>query len=180
LSAHWRRPQALRSFVEGFAAASRRYAAQQVKWFRSDAKFEWVPADWERPERTEAHVLASIQCDRAEFDRTLAHARQAELRRINPAEGKAMRKYTGQLAQLSDEASFSALLRRADACCERLQPVIDELRAADEEVSRRFPFHSRKRPAADDGGGGGASANDDAGDELGEEGVAGGGVGHGT
>ena len=60
-----------------------------------------------------------------------------------------------QLAQLSDVASFSALLRRADLCCERLQPVIQQLKAEDEVASHRFPFH-RKRTMD-----GGLSADDE-------------------
>ena len=40
--------EALTDFVEGFAQASRRYAAQQTKWFRSEPRFAWVPVEWSR------------------------------------------------------------------------------------------------------------------------------------
>ena len=46
---------ALTSYVHSFAAASRRYAQQQTKWFRSEHQFEWVPVDWAAPEAAQVY-----------------------------------------------------------------------------------------------------------------------------
>eukprot|EP00908_Phaeocystis_cordata_P002549 Transcript_12766.p2 GENE.Transcript_12766~~Transcript_12766.p2 ORF type:complete len:480 (-),score=191.13 Transcript_12766:23-1462(-) len=190
---------ALLQFVEGFTAASRRYAAQQVKWFRNEPSFAWLQADWARaapapaaaagqpPEGGAAggggaaaagggpaaaaaaaapplcleQVLAAFRCSRADFDAGLAAPSQAALRAPRPDEGKAMRRYVPSLPVLSDARRHAALLRRADACCERLQPKLDEIRRADAATAERYPWHTREKrgssvtaPLSDDEAGG--------------------------
>lgn len=182
---------ALREYVEGFTSASRRYAAQQVKWFRSEPQFEWLAADWTRPPTPEAgtgtlscfdSVLRSFECGRDEYDAVLAHERQTALRQVNPAEGKAMRTYTPRVPLLDDQTRRTAILQRADACCERLQPVIDEIRAADVAAAERYPWHTRAKrgpsmaPTSDgegdeDAGGAKAARAEGGGDAEGGAGV---------
>ena len=173
---------ALLQFVEGFTSASRRYASQQVKWFRKEPTFAWLQADWSRPAEAEAAAEAEavagaaaeagalggagapcfeqarlgFLCSRAEYDAELAHAAQAELRAVRPDEGKAMRRYISRLAVLDDAQRHAALLRRADACCERLLPALEQIRTADAATAERYPWHTREKrgssvtPASDD------------------------------
>ena len=190
---------ALREYVEGFTSASRRYASQQVKWFRSEPQFEWLAADWTRPPlqtpTQEASagagtgstpvscfdaVLRSFECGREEYDALRAHERQAALRQVNPADGKAMRTYTPRVPLLDDTTSRAAILRRADACCERLQPVIEEIRAADVAAAERYPWHTRAKRGpsvaptsdGDDDGGAKAARAEGGGDAEGGAGAA--------
>ena len=123
---------AAREFVEGFAAASRRYAAQQVKWFRSEPGFEWVEAG----ELAEARVLARSRCGRGEWEEGLAAEAQAAARAVRTDEQKAMRTYIAALPLATEPAARAALVARADACCERLQPVRDELLGADAALAK--------------------------------------------
>ena len=84
------------------------------------------------------------------------HAAQAELRAVRPDEGKAMRRYISRLAVLDDAQRHAALLRRADACCERLLPALEQIRTADAATAERYPWHTREKrgssvtPASDD------------------------------
>lgn len=151
---------ALKEYVEGFTAASRRYAAQQTKWFRSEPQFEWVAADWDQPARVVEAVAARIALDRADFDKGLATPEQVALRAIKPEEGKAMRLYAPQLRCLGERMVLDDILERADTCCDRLQPHMAQIDAADIELSKRFPW---KREA---GGG------DDSSTKRGQEGAA--------
>ena len=202
---------ALLQFVEGFTSASRRYAAQQVKWFRKEPSFAWLQADWSRPAEADAAGAAGAAagaagalggagapcfeqarrgflCSRAEYEAELAHAAQAcsptrpacnpthpacnpthpacspraaqaELRAVRPDEGKAMKRYMPRLAVLDDAQRQAALLRRADACCERLLPALEQIRTADAATAERYPWHTREKrgssvtPASDDEGG---------------------------
>ena len=210
---------ALLQFVEGFTSASRRYAAQQVKWFRKEPSFAWLQADWSRPAEADAAAAAAAAaaagagalggagapcfeqarrgflCSRAEYEAELAHAAQAcspthpacnptrpacnptrpacnptrpacspraaqaELRAVRPDEGKAMKRYMPRLAVLDDAQRQAALLRRADACCERLLPALEQIRTADAATAERYPWHTREKrgssvtPASDDEGG---------------------------
>mmetsp|Transcript_5957 Transcript_5957/g.12299 ORF Transcript_5957/g.12299 Transcript_5957/m.12299 type:complete len:174 (-) Transcript_5957:399-920(-) len=132
---------ALREYVLSFAAASRRYAAQQTKWFRSEPAFEWLPAEWEQPARLVATVAAHAALERGEFDELLRSPEQARLRAIKPDEGKAMRLYVPQLHCLNGSPSeFDALLERADACRERLEEMLPDIQRADSEMAKRFPW----------------------------------------
>ena len=147
-------PSAFRDFVEGFAAASRRYAAQQTKWFRSEAGFEWVEADWDHPEKVEALVRQQLELDRAGFDASLASERQAQLRAVQPDEGKRMRTYMPLLPCLTEHATRKALIARADTCREKIEPALEEVVAADARLAERFPWHSaplqQAQPQQDD------------------------------
>jgi hypothetical protein len=143
---------ALVEFLEGFTAASRRYAAQQVKWFRNEPQFEWVEADWAAPETVEQHVLGQLDLERSRFEQLLQAPRQAELRALRPDEAKRMKTYAPRLRALDDAAAKAALLARADACRAQLEPHLEPLRAADAELSRRYPWHKA--------GGAGADAED--------------------
>ena len=93
----------------------------------------------------------------------LADERQAALRQINPAEGKLMRTYVPRLAVLDDPTSRAAILQRADACRARLQPVVEEICAADLAAAERYPWHSRAKrgssTAPDDEGEGEGGGN---------------------
>ena len=147
---------AFKDFALDFAAVSRRYAAQQTKWFRSvEPTFEWVPANWDAPETTEERVFRSavqprrVRCRSDEW-------RAKELRMADPKLDKAMKLYIPKMASV-DEGS-EALLERADACRERLEPKLEELLVADEEMAKRFPWE-RKAKGEDNGGGGEASAS---------------------
>jgi len=144
---------ALSSFVHAFAAASRRYAQQQTKWFRSETSFEWVDVDWSAPEAAAERVLASVRKPRLEHEDDLAAPRQAEMRAVKPDEGKAMKRYVERHDALEDVAVCEALLREADACCEALQAARADLLAADEALAERYPWH-----AADAGGEGGTGS----------------------
>ena len=140
----WKQEDAatLREFVEGFAAASRRYAAQQTKWFRGEPSFEWLEVDWARPELAEAHVLSRVAAERVDFERGLVSAEQASSRAVKPEEGKAMKFYVPQFTSLADAASRARLLSRADTCNELLAPHLSEILAADAELAKRYPWHS--------------------------------------
>ena len=146
---------ALVEFLEGFTAASRRYAAQQVKWFRNEPQFEWVEADWAAPETVEQHVLVQLDLERSRFEQVLQAPRQAELRGLRPDEAKRMKTYAPRLRALDDATAKAALLARADACRAQLEPHLEALRAADAELSRRYPWHKECK-----GGGAGADAED--------------------
>ena len=147
---------AFNDFALDFAAVSRRYAAQQTKWFRSEPTFEWVPANWDAPETTEERVFRSVECSRDAFDVALTSGEQRALRLADPKLDKAMKLYIPKMASV-DEGS-EALLERADACRERLEPKLEELLVADEEMAKRFPWE-RKAKGEDNGGGGEASAS---------------------
>ena len=135
-----------REFVEGFAAVSRRYAGQQTKWFRSEPAFEWVAADWDTPAKTEAHLAARVQCEREEFERGLGAPLQAELRALDPKLDKAMRVYKPNIPSLEDAKASDAIVARADACRERIEPKLEELLAADVAMAERFPWHRSDEP----------------------------------
>lgn len=135
--------KAYNDFVGEFAAASRRYASQQTKWFRSEPSFEWVAADWDAPAKVERLVASRITCERPEYDAGLASARQEELRQKDPHLDKAMKIYEPNLPSLADPDAVAAMLTRADACRERIEPRLEELMAADAEMSERFPWHRR-------------------------------------
>ena len=130
--------------MQGFAAVSRRYAAQQTKWFRSEPSFEWVAADWDAPSVVEAAVSARVLCSRAEYDAGLAAPEQAELRRLDPKLDKAMKTYAPNLPSFESDEAMGAMLERADECRARLEPRLDELLAADVAMSERFPWHRRE------------------------------------
>ena len=51
-------------------------------------------------------------------------------------EQKAMRTYIAALPLATEPAARAALVARADACCERLQPVRDELLGADAALAK--------------------------------------------
>ena len=136
--------KAYREFVDSFAAVSRRYAAQQTKWFRSEPSFEWVAADWDAPSNVEEAVSARVLCSRAEFDAGLTAPIQAELRRLDPKLDKAMKTYKPNLPSLESDEAVSAMLARADECRAQLEPRLDELLAADVAMSERFPWHRRE------------------------------------
>jgi hypothetical protein len=143
--------QALTNFVHTFAAASRRYAQQQTKWFRSEPEFEWVPATWAAPGLAFEAVAAGVARTREEHEAALADARQAEQRAIKKEEGKQMKTYVETHAVLDDAQRREALLASADACCARLQPVLDRIAAEDAEIAVRYPWQS---------GGGGSGGNE--------------------
>lgn len=79
MRSEWRRGDvgALKEYIQGFAAVSRRYAQQQTKWFRSEQAFEWLPVDWEHPTRTVEIVAARIALDRDDYAKGLQSAEQA-------------------------------------------------------------------------------------------------------
>ena len=79
--------KALREYVEGFTAASRRYAAQQTKWFRSEAAFEWVESDWDDPAAVVTAVAARIALERGEYDAGLTAPAQVRTARDAPEVG---------------------------------------------------------------------------------------------
>jgi len=133
---------ALNNFLDGFTAASRRYAAQQVKWFRGEPRFEWVEADWAQPERAEQHVLARVGLSADAWAAGLAAPTQNEMRALRPEEAKQMRTYSAQLRTLADKPSKEAMLARADACRATVKPQLETLLAADLELTKRFPWHS--------------------------------------
>ena len=155
---------AIGEFVRDFTAVSRRYAGQQTKWFRSEPSFEWVAADWDVPEAVERLVVDRIQIDRPAFDLGLTSTRQAELRAHEPAIEKAMRTYQPKLpATIDNPDALEALLERADACREGLEPRLSELLVADDALAQRFPYHRRETEYGAGGGGkeepdGGASS----------------------
>jgi tRNA dimethylallyltransferase len=159
--AHWDRADAaaLKDFVHTFTAASRRYAAQQVKWFRNEPSFEWVAADWDAPERNDEVVAKRVLCERHEFESGLHDARQAELRALEPQLDKAMKLYVPMLdSTLKEPDALNALIQRADACRDRIEPRLVELLAADEVLGRRFPWHSS--PSAGGASGAGEGTGD--------------------
>lgn len=133
---------ALREFIETFTAASRRYAAQQIKWFRSEPLFEWVVADWEQPHLTVEEVAARIACSREEFEEGLHAPCQAALRALRPEEAKMMRTYVPLVESLSERKAAEALLERADRCRQQLQPNMAEILEADSRIAARFPWHA--------------------------------------
>lgn len=148
--------EAFTNFVHTFAAASRRYAQQQTKWFRSEPEFEWVPANWSAPGLAFAAVASGVARTRAEHEAALADARQVELRAIKTDEGKQMRTYGEAHDVLKDAQRRTALLASADACCALLQPVLDRIAAEDDEIATRYPWHG-----AGEGGGGNNEAADE-------------------
>jgi hypothetical protein len=148
--------EALTSFVHTFAAASRRYAQQQTKWFRSEPEFEWVLANWSAPGLAFAAVASGVARTRAEHEAALADAGQSELRAIKTDEGRQMRTYGEEHAVLDDAQRREALLASADACCARLQPVLDRIAAENEKIAMKYPWHaagegSRGNEVADEG-----------------------------
>ena len=158
----WQRADgaALREYVEGFASASRGYARQQTKWFRNEPAFAWVETDPAAPAAAEASVLRHLELPRADFDAALASPAQTELRAVDSKAGKEMRKYVGELGCVVPGAARDELLARADACRERLEPVLAELLAQDEVLARRYPWHkkSARGAGAAEGGAGGSEA----------------------
>lgn len=90
---------ALVSFVEGFAAASRKYAGQQTKWFRRESQFEWVASDWEQPELTEQYVRSRVAVDRSTFDLGLASEQQRAMRTVDKSVGQQMKTYLPQVGR---------------------------------------------------------------------------------
>ena len=132
---------ALANFVHSFAAASRRYAQQQTKWFRSERDFEWVPVDWAAPEVAERAVLSAIQRTRAEHEAALKAETQSELRAVKLEEGREMRTYREKHPILDDPDARRELILRADNCCERLQPMLEQIAAADNIIAERYPWH---------------------------------------
>ena len=147
----WQRDDAgaLRDFATSFAAVSRKYAGQQVKWFRSEPRFQWVAADWDAPERTTEAVVAQVTCERAAFDATLASAAQSAARAADPSLDKIMKTYQPRFVGLDGrgDGATAAVLERANACRERLEPQLAELWAANKAFEARYPHH---RPAGGD------------------------------
>ena len=74
-----------------------------------------------------------------------------------------MRRYMPRLPVLDDAQRHAALLRRADACCERLLPALEQIRTADSATAERYPWHTREKrgssvtAASDDDEAGGPS-----------------------
>ena len=56
-----------------------------------------------------------------------------------------MRRYVARLPVLDDAQRHAALLRRADACCERLLPALEQIRTADAATAERYPWHTREK-----------------------------------
>lgn len=117
------------------------------------------------PEKVEHLVAARVQCERPAFDDGLTSPLQAQLRALEPGIEKVMRKYIPRLTATVDERdAMRALLARADACRERIEPQLAELGGADEEIAKRFPYHRRETEygVGRDGQGGGAETKDKA------------------
>ena len=167
---------AFSEYVRDFTAASRRYAGQQVKWFRSEARFEWVASDWDAPERAEKTLLERVQCERADFDAGLVAPAQSELRALEPNLDKLMKTYMPRLPSTIDDAkALGEMLARADACREKLQPTLPALLEKDGELAERFPYHRReKEPGVDEQvvateGGGGREAGEGEAESVGQK-----------
>ena len=103
----------------------------QVRWFRSEPRFEWVGVDFMRPETTVAHVLSKVALSRDEF-------RRQERTAARPAIEKQTLAYAPHLRRDDGE-----LVVRADACRLRLEPKLLELLAADAAVAQHLPWHKR-------------------------------------
>ena len=121
------------------------------QWFRSEPAFEWVAADWDEPQRVVEAVAARVALGRDEFAAGLAAPEQATLRAIKPEEGQAMRLYVPKLDCYDPaSATFGAVLLRADACHDRLQPHLAQIHSADDELAKRFPW--KKEASAEPAG----------------------------
>ena len=134
---------ALREYANTFTGATRKYAREQTKWFRNEPSFQFVAANWGAPQLTEASVLKHVQCDRREWEAALADPQQRELRALEPNADKLMKTYVPALPSLDAPDRRDDLLRRADACRERIAPRLAELIEADEGIATRFPWHSK-------------------------------------
>ena len=97
---------------------------------RSEPGFEWVRR------ASSPSASSRSRCGRGEWEEGLAAEAQAAARAVRTDEQKAMRTYIAALPLATEPAARAALVARADACCERLQPVRDELLGADAALAK--------------------------------------------
>jgi tRNA dimethylallyltransferase len=117
------------SFLNDFAASTRRYANKQVKWFRKDSAFLFVPVNplmkkEERAENTAHMINRFISMSRDDFDKerfdesSISMKTKAE----NEKQGKLMRSFMWQKQILRDGTSFfDQVMQEADDCTNRFQ-----------------------------------------------------------
>ena len=124
-----------KKFLGGFCTVSRKYAAEQMKWFRRDSEYLWVRAELEQPTKelriaaAAAAMQAGYCCSRQVWAAELgqqpgvaaavagaaagkagAARADAAVRALNTAEGKKMRLYTPQARALQGDTAGQAFL----------------------------------------------------------------------
>ena len=107
---------ALKLFLEDFATATRRYAKQQMVWYRAQPEFVWLRWDLQDLAPTLGCVHDAMAEDEAAHLARRPGTEQAALREENLQEGKRMKLYSSKvLAGLTGER-LAALAQRASAC----------------------------------------------------------------
>jgi len=89
-------------FLAGFMAASRQYASQQIKWFRKDPRFVWIPAGEHTGLTTSQDPPAEqirrlLDFDPGQFESFLATEPDRPYRQFSVDEAGSLRTYQTQL-----------------------------------------------------------------------------------
>lgn len=112
--------EAFRAFARAFAQASRAYAAQQMKWFRKEAAFEWLevssPSDVPAA-CTQIELICRLSAEQEAARRASAPFAEAQAlaHRRNLEEGKGMRRYVAAFPTLDGQpAALEQLVAEAD------------------------------------------------------------------
>ena len=115
------------AFVEEFKAASRRYAKQQMQWFRKEPRAMFVEVGEGGVEGVAATVqrIDSLRAlGRSEFERLLEDpaGENARVRAANVGQGKGMRTFMSEpvAGKVVEE-----LVRRGDKCTRRVRRHLD-------------------------------------------------------
>jgi tRNA dimethylallyltransferase len=116
-------------FLEEFTSATRRYSTRQMKWFRRDKDFVFVPVaiDGRKESRVEdaaREIERMLNLSREDFDseREDANSLGEQTRQANEAQGKTMKTYIyARRHLLPDSKLLQETLERADACRNRFQ-----------------------------------------------------------
>lgn len=107
---------ALKLFLKDFATATRRYAKQQMVWYRAQPEFIWLRWNLLDLAPALASLHASFKEDEmSHFERRRGGAQEA-LRKENMMEGKRMKAYTSKILEGLTGDKLETLVRRATDC----------------------------------------------------------------
>jgi tRNA dimethylallyltransferase len=117
------------SFVKDFSTATRNYSAKQMKWFRKEHDFVFVPValDKPKPDRVkrsaaEIHRWLALSRDDFESERSQSTGVHVTTRQSNEAQGKHMKVYQySRTILLDDSPALEDAVHRANACRQRYQ-----------------------------------------------------------
>ena len=122
-------------FVEKFTAATRNYAAQQMKWYRKDPNFVFIPVGGSATDSSETkeergvqiakEIERLVQMPRDQFDeeeRLSVQSTSAKTRERNLAQGKGMRVFQFKRSILIEgSSSLDEVMKEADLCTQNFQ-----------------------------------------------------------